>query len=137
MSVRLPLLEVVGAAILEGDACLVAQRGPSAVREALKWEFPGGKVESGETRRSALAREIHEELGVEIEVGDRLGRGQVDDDGGVRIELEVYAARIVSGEIRLVEHHQCGWFRAEEIDGLDWAVADRPVLAALKRRLSA
>lgn len=136
MSLRPPVLAVVGAAILNGDTCLVAQRGPGAAGEALKWEFPGGKVEPGETPRSALVREIREELGVEIEVGDRLGRGRAAGQE-LAIELEVYTARIVSGELRLAEHACCGWFRAEQIDGLDWAEADRPVLAALKRLLSA
>ncbi len=129
-----PVLKVVGAAIVDGDACLVAQRGPSATNEAFKWEFPGGKVEPGETPRSALVREIREELGVETEVGGWLGRGQAGG-GGVVVELEVYLARIVSGEILLAEHCRYGWFRAEEIDALDWAAADRPVLAALKRLL--
>ncbi len=136
MSTQPPALKVVGAAIVDGDACLVAQRGPGAAGEALKWEFPGGKVEAAETPRSALVREIREELGVEIEVGDRLGRGQAAAGGRV-IELEVYTARIVSGEIRLAEHCRSGWFRAEQIDALDWAAADRPVVAALKRLLSA
>ena len=93
-------------------------------------------MEPGEAPRSALAREIREELGVEIEVGDRLGRGRAAGRGSA-IELEVYTARIVSGKVRLAEHVRCGWFRAEQIDGLDWAEADRPVLAALKRLLSA
>ena len=53
-----PVVKVVGAAILDGDTCLVAQRGSDAVRCALEWEFPGGKVEAGETPHSALRREI-------------------------------------------------------------------------------
>ncbi len=134
MSSHRSVLKVVGAAILEGDACLVAQRGPGAKGEALKWEFPGGKVEPGETPRRALEREIREELAVEIEVGPWLGRGE-HDSGGAVVELEVFTARIAGGEVRLAEHYSYGWFRAEQIDALDWAAADRPVLAALKRLL--
>lgn len=128
---RRAALRVVGAAILDGSTCLVAQRGPEAAGCALQWEFPGGKVEADETPRSALVREVREELGVEIEVGERLGRGSATS-GGIAIDLEVYAAVITSGEIRLAEHCRCGWFRAGEIDALDWAAADRPVLTALK-----
>ncbi len=93
-------------------------------------------MEPDETPRSALVREIREELGVEIEVGERLGRGRAIS-GGIDIDLEVYAAVIISGEIRLAEHCRYGWFRAGEIDALDWAAADRPILAALKKLLSA
>ncbi len=128
-------VRVVGAALLAGGTCLVTQRGPGAASEALKWEFPGGKVEAGEAPRCALEREIREELAVEIEIGSWLGRGE-HASGAVAIELDVYTARIVSGEIRLTEHCRCGWFRREEIDALDWAAADRPVLPALKRQLS-
>ena len=128
-------IHVVGAAILQGRACLVAQRGTEGGGCALKWEFPGGKVEPGESPRTALAREVLEELCVKVDVGSRLGRG-VYSDGSDVIELDVYVARIASGEIRLTEHRRYGWFRAEQIDALDWAAADRPVLPALKRLLS-
>ena len=96
----------------------------------LKWEFPGGKVGPGETARTALRREIEEELAATIEVGARLGRG-VDDSSGVRVELDVYLAWILEGEIRLAEHRACGWFGVEALQALDWAAADRPVLPAL------
>ncbi len=126
------LIKVVGAAILKGRTCLVARRGPGSASDALKWEFPGGKVEPGETPRSALEREIREELAVEIAVGSRLGGGH---NTGIAVELDVFVARIVSGEILPAEHCRYGWFRAEEIDGLDWSAADRPVLPALKKIL--
>ncbi len=127
------VVRVVGAAILRGDTCLVAQRS-RRMAEPLKWEFPGGKVEPGEGPHEALAREIREELNLVVEVGARLGRG-VHVEAGRRVELDVYIAAVVSGEIHLAEHRQVGWFRAAQIDGLDWAAADLPVLAALKRRL--
>ena len=127
-------LRVVGAAILEGGTFLAAQRHRH-MAEPLKWEFPGGKIEPGEDPRRALVREIREELDLEIEVGAWLGRG-THAGGGQIIELEVYAAAVVSGEVRLAEHRQAGWFRAADIDRLDWAAADRPVLPALRRVLA-
>ena len=92
-------------------------------------------MEPGETPRSALGREISEELDVEIEVGAWLGRG-VHGSGDGAIELDVFVAKIVSGEIRLAEHCRYGWFRARELDALDWAAADRPLLPALKMLLT-
>ncbi|MCP3957969.1 MAG: (deoxy)nucleoside triphosphate pyrophosphohydrolase [bacterium] len=123
-------LEVVGAAIVRGDACLVTQRGPEAAREASMWEFPGGKVEPGEAPRAALEREIREELHLDVEAGSWLGHGTHVDDQVV-IELDVFLATITGGEIRLTEHYRYGWFTTEQLDGLDWAPADRPILPAL------
>ena len=100
----------------------------------LKWEFPGGKPEPGEDPREALAREIREELALEIDVGDWLGRGESVEDGR-RIDLDVFVATVVSGDVRLAEHRTFGWFAAHEIDRLDWAAADVPVLERLKNLL--
>jgi 8-oxo-dGTP diphosphatase len=98
---------------------------------ALKWEFPGGKVEPGEAPRDALRRELAEELGIEVEVGELLGRG-AGEAGGREILLEVYGGRWVGGEIELREHHELGWFLPEELDGLDWPPADLPIVPAVK-----
>lgn len=133
---------MVGAAILDerpglAARCLAAQRG-AAMTEPLQWEFPGGKVESGEAPREALVREIREELALEIEVGEILGRGSVvrgTGHGARRIVLDVYIARIRSGTVRLAEHRAWRWLEADAVPGLDWAEADIPVLAALVERL--
>lgn len=135
MSETFPVIHVVGAAILRAGACLLAQRGPHRA-EPWKWEFPGGKVEDGESPRAALAREIREELDLEIAVGDLLGRGESAAEGR-RIVLDVYTAELLAGEVRLTEHHRWGWFRAAELIELDWAEADRPIVGELARRLGA
>ena len=124
---------MVGAAILQDDTCLVAQRGET-MAEPLKWEFPGGKIEPGESHEDALVREIREELHVDIEVGDYLGRGESVSNER-RIVLDVYTARILSGELHLAEHRRADWLAADEIHRLDWAEADLPILAELERRL--
>lgn len=128
-------LLVVGAAIVEKGLCLVAQRS-SAMALPGKWEFPGGKVHPGESPRAALAREIAEELGLTVEVGARIGVG-FDDQGPRRIRLEVYRCTIRGGALQLAEHAAVRWLGPEELEPLDWAEADLPVLPALRAVLLA
>ena len=97
----------------------------------LKWEFPGGKVRPLESPQSALVREIREELSLDIEVGDHLGRGVHG-----RVSLSVFRALVIGGRLELLEHSEVRWIGAESIDSLDWADADRPVLARLRIILS-
>lgn len=124
---------VVGAAILRDGRCLVARRG-EAMSAPLRWEFPGGKVEDGELPRGALAREIREELGVEIAAGDWLGRGEEAQDSRV-IVLDVYAAELRSGEPHPHEHDACEWLAPGELRGLDWAAPDVPIVERVIERL--
>jgi 8-oxo-dGTP diphosphatase len=131
----IPVVHVVGAAIVEAGKVLLTRRG-ERMSMAGKWEFPGGKLEAGESPQAALVREVAEELGLEITVGKRLGRGTSLHDGR-RIELEVYRSHRRGGELRLVEHEEHGWFGAGEIVRLDWPEADLPVLPALEELLRA
>lgn len=126
-------VHVVGAAILDGDRCLVAQRGPT-MSSPSAWEFPGGKVEPGESPRQALRRELREELGVEAEILDRLGTASAPA-GRRTIVLEVFFARLVSGNPEPREHQALRWIGAPEVGDLDWCAPDRPLLPALERRL--
>ena len=126
-----PTLHVVGAAILRDHTCLVAQRGRE-MSLPLKWEFPGGKVEDGESPKAALERELDEEFGVRVEVHELVGEG-TSTVGGRSIWLEVYRAEIISGSLTLHEHEAVRWVGVGEIDGLDWAEADVPVVASVKR----
>lgn len=128
------VIRVVGAAIVQGDRCLVAQRGPSQSL-AGKWEFPGGKIEAAESPQAALRREIFEELGVVIAVGHALGTGQVVSNGR-RVVLEVFAASIESGAIELREHSQVIWAAASELVGFDWAEADVPIVEPVAQWMS-
>lgn len=117
-------IHVVGAAIVQGARCLIAQRGPSMSLPG-KWEFPGGKVEPGEAPTAALTREIAEELGLEIHVGQLLGCGTATVASRV-IALDVYVASVAAGSVCLREHAQTVWATADDLPGFDWADADVP-----------
>ncbi|MEZ4226156.1 MAG: (deoxy)nucleoside triphosphate pyrophosphohydrolase [Polyangiaceae bacterium] len=127
------LITVVAAAILEGDTCLVTRRGPGGAA-AFKWEFPGGKVRPGESGPHALEREIAEELALVIEVGSILGRARAED--AATIDLTLYEARIRSGSPQLREHLELRWARAHDLDGLDFAAPDVPLIEKVVARLS-
>lgn len=98
------------------------------------WEFPGGKVEPNERPVDALRREIEEELGLVIEVGRWIGRGESVVEGR-DIVLDVYLAEIDSGVVEPVGHSETRWIGASEIAGLVWPEADRPILPMLRRAL--
>ncbi len=128
-------IPVVGAAIVAHGCCLAARRS-AAVGLAGRWEFPGGKVEPGESPEAALRREIREELGVEIEVVAPLGTG-ASREGGRAIALAVYLCRLTAGTPRPREHDALRWLGPDELGDLDWAPADTPLLpplAAILRR---
>lgn len=127
-----PRTLVVGAAILRDGAVLAARR--TAPPEAAgRWEFPGGKVEPGESPEEALVREVGEELGCRIEVTGWLpGTALVGD----RHELRVAFAVLVDGEPTPTEHDATRWVAEHELDELDWLDPDRPFLAALRAGLT-
>ena len=122
-------ITVVGAAIIADGAVLAAQRSyPPEL--AGRWEFPGGRVEDGETEQDAVVREIREELGATVQVTGRIGPEQVLPNGWL---LRIHAARLVDGQLPdALEHHALRWVGAAELTSLDWLDADRAVLPALR-----
>lgn len=122
-------LHVVAAAIFAEQRVLAAQRA-TTMREPLKWEFPGGKVEPGESATAALVRELREELGVAVQVGARLGLSCTEG-----LELELFACRIEAGLPEPREHAELRWLSAEALGTLDWAPADIPLLELVARAL--
>ena len=132
----MPTQIVVAAAVICGSRVLVAQRvRPPEL--AGRWELPGGKVAPGETERDALARELAEELGLEIgdvAVGDRLG---ADIPLSGTTTLRAYRVRLVRGEPHPRDHQALRWVTAAELHDVDWVPADRGWLADLAGALSA
>jgi 8-oxo-dGTP diphosphatase len=128
------IVGVVGAALLADDPPRVlASRRTAPARLAGLWEFPGGKVEAGESDEQALVRELREELGIVAAVGERLGG---DLAIGSTAVLRVYLCRIVSGELTLVDHDEHRWLTAEELDDVPWIPVDLPLIAELRTLLT-
>jgi len=127
-----PPSSVVGAAIVRDGRVLAARRTAPA-EAAGRWEFPGGKVEPGETPEAALVREVAEELGCRVEVTGWLA-GVVAIGGSHT--LAVALARLVEGEPDPVEHDLVRWLGAAELGDVDWLEADRPFLAELRDTLT-
>ena len=120
-------LTVVGAAILR-DGCVLAARRTSPAAAAGRWEFPGGKVEPGETREAALVREVAEELACRVEVtGWLAGEVAISETHTLAVAL----ANLVDGEPEPAEHDLVRWLAAGELGDVDWLEADRPFLAEL------
>ena len=118
---------MVGAALLRDGRVLASRRtGPPSL--AGLWEFPGGKVEPGESDVEALVRELREELGVEAQVGERLGE---DVPVGDALVLRVYLCT-AAGEPSLVDHDAHRWLSRAELDDVPWIPVDAPVVEALR-----
>jgi 8-oxo-dGTP diphosphatase len=131
MSLPVPIQIVVAGALITDRAVLVAQRDRPPELAGL-WELPGGKVAPGESDADALTRELQEELGVDVSVGDRLG-------GDVALSattvLRAYRVTQVGGALHPNDHRALRWVRADELAGLSWVPADRAWLGELGQAL--
>lgn len=122
-------IHVVGAVIQSNNKILCAQRGPGKSLEYL-WEFPGGKIEPGETKKEALEREIKEELFCEIVVNDKITTTRYEYDFGF-VNLTTFNCELIDGKPSLTEHVDVKWLPIEELDTLEWAPADIPTIDLL------
>ena len=126
------MVEVVAALIRKGNTFMICQRPPHKAR-GLLWEFPGGKIEPGETGPEALIRECREELGVTLSVGDVFYEvDHVYPD--ITIHLTLYNAEVSGGNPQLLEHNDLRHITPAEIDKYDFCPADVDILQEIRKR---
>lgn len=122
-------IEVVAAIIIQDDKVFATQRGYGDFKDG--WEFPGGKVEEGETPQEALVREIKEELDTVIEVGDFLYTVDYDYPK-FHLTMHCFICSIKEGALHLNEHEAAKWLGRDELWSVDWLPADVEVVKALE-----
>ena len=123
-------IEVVAAIICKDGAYFATQRGYGEFEGM--WEFPGGKIEPGESAEDALKREIQEELGVDITIDKFLCTTDYDYPS-FHLTMHCYLCSIVSGEIELREHKSARWLTKESLDSVEWLPADLDIIKKLKK----
>lgn len=114
-------INVVAAVIMKEGRVFATQRGYGEFKDG--WEFPGGKVEAGESPEEALRREIREELEVEVNVGDLIDTIEYDYPA-FHLSMKCYACTIAGGSPHLLEHEAARWLSADQLDSVSWLPAD-------------
>ena len=124
-------IDVAAAVFIQNGSVLVARRAPGQHLES-KWEFPGGKIEENETPEECLHRELEEELGVKVEVGDYLGKSLFSYPNK-NIRLLAYYVELLSGDFSLSVHDKITWVKIEDLPSVDLAEADIPISSILQK----
>ena len=125
-------IRVVAAVIRDGGRIFATARGYGEYKGG--WEFPGGKIEPGETAREALAREIREELDTEIAVGELIDTIEYDYPS-FHLSMDCFWCTVREGTLTLKEAEEARWLTADTIDSVDWLPADRGLLERIKEEL--
>jgi 8-oxo-dGTP diphosphatase len=120
----------VAALIVRGGEVLIGQRRPDQPM-ALQWEFPGGKIEAGETPEQALARELDEEVGIHAVIGPRVTRIRHNYRHGGAVDLQFFAVDEFSEELVNHIYHQLRWVKLEDLPNYDFLAADRNLIRDL------
>lgn len=123
-------IEVVAGIIRNGGKLFATQRGYGEFKDG--WEFPGGKIEPGETPQKALFRELKEELTVDVSVGDFLCTVDYDYPE-FHLTMHCFYCSVVDGELTLLEHEAAKWLDVSELRTVNWLPADVEVVNALER----
>lgn len=126
-------IHVVAAIIRDQDRIFATQRGYGDWKDY--WEFPGGKIEAGETAEDALRREIREELDTDITVGEKLASIEYDYPA-FHLSMECFMSEVQQGELVLKEHEAARWLGKNELDSLNWLPADMEIIELLKQKFS-
>ena len=121
--------DVVAAIIIKNDKYFIAQRNRNK-HMGLSWEFPGGKVEKGETFEIALKREIKEELNIDINIHKKLGEENYKDDK-INVKLHYFICSHISGEVYLNEHEKSAWVTKNEFKNYSFAEGDSDIISLL------
>lgn len=127
-------IDVVGAVLVRAGNVLAAQRGPSMALAGY-WEFPGGKIEPGESPQQALQRELREELLCDATVGDHVKTTSYKYDFGI-VTLTTYFATLDAGEPQATEHAELRWIPVAELRSVEWAPADIPAVERIMQVLA-
>ena len=122
-------IEVVAAIIRKGDRIFATQRGYGEWKDW--WEFPGGKMEAGETPEEALVREIREELSAEISVDEFLCMVEYDYPA-FHLKMHCYLCSLLTEALHLNEHEAAKWLTKDELDGVKWLPADLEVIEEVR-----
>ena len=125
-------IKVVAAVIRDGDKIFATQRGYGDIKGG--WEFPGGKIEEGETPQEALKREIMEELDTEIEVGELIDTIEYDYPE-FHLSMGCYWCSVVSGNLVLKEHEAARWLTKGKLRSMEWLPADIRLIDTIQRKL--
>ena len=127
-------INVTGAVLVKDDRILAAQRGPEMSLSGY-WEFPGGKIEQGETPEESLARELKEELLCDATVGEHVTTTEHEYDFGI-VVLSTYYCTLNDSEPKLTEHAEIRWITPNEMKNLNWAPADIPAVNLIVSQFS-
>ena len=125
-------IKVVAAIIKDGEKIFATQRGYGEFKDG--WEFPGGKIELGETPQEALKREIREELETEIEVGEWIDTVEYDYPD-FHLSMDCFLCTIKSGDLVLKEHEAAKWLSKDTLYSVEWLPADVELIGKLERHL--
>jgi 8-oxo-dGTP diphosphatase len=131
---RNPIMKVT-AAVIEKQGCILVALRPLGDRNGGLWEFPGGKIEAGETAEACLARELREELGIEVEVRGHLITSTHVQEGEI-LEIMAFETAWLSGELDAREHAALRWIEPDLFDEISFSPADIPIAKFLKARAS-
>jgi 8-oxo-dGTP diphosphatase len=117
----------VACAIIEQNGTVLAAQRSASTTLPLKWEFPGGKIETGETPKECLTRELQEELGISVVIADAL-TPTTHSYPDFAVTLYPFICQQAGGSMTMYEHHALTWVEPQQMPGLDWAAADLPII---------
>ena len=126
------IIRVVAAVIRKDDKIFATQRGYGEFKDG--WEFPGGKIEEGETPEQALVREIREELDIVIKVGNLVDTIEYDYPN-FHLSMDCFWGEIIEGELELKEHEAAKWLTKEQLYSVNWLPADLGLIEKIKKEL--